>query len=458
VTRRWFWLALVLGLLVRLAILSQTSSLGTPIVDEQHYRRLGSNVLAGYGFAMDPGTPTSIRPPLYPALLAATWFVSGPGNLQAVRLVQIVVTLATTGLIFLIGRRLYGPDVGRVAAAICWLYPSLVFSNFLILTETLFTFLLVGFVFLAVMLVQSPRTVVALACGAALALAALTRSVLWPAPLVFCPMLFLLIRGPLGLRIAMPLFVLTGFLVVLAPWAVRNTRLQGVFTTVDTMGGLNLRMGNYEYTPEDRMWDAVSLTGERSWVYALAQEHIETPITEGFKDKWAQRKAIEYMRQHPAQTVKRSIIKFADFWGLEREFLAGVRDGFFDPPRWFQIVASILITCAYVAICVLGASGLWLEPPADWRTQAVLLFPVVLITGAHTMVFGHSRYHLPLMPFLGIWAAALVSGRLQHVRLNPRWMVAGATASVLLLCAIWVRQVAFVDAGRIAAVLRFAGL
>jgi hypothetical protein len=231
-----------------------------------------------------------------------------------------------------------------------------------------------------------------------------------------------------------------------------------VFTTVDTMGGLNLRMGNYEFTPEDRMWDAVSLTGERSWVYALSQEHVKGPLTEGFKDKWAQRKALEYMREHPGQTLRRSLIKFADFWGLERDFLAGVRDGFFAPPRWFGIVAALGIIGGYVVVSLLGAAGLWLERPRDWRTQLVLLFPVALITGAHTIVFGHSRYHLPLMPLVGIWAAALVAGRLSDVRFQPRVMVAGAAASVLLLCTIWVRQVVVVDATRIATLFRSVGL
>ena len=47
--------------------------------------------------------------------------------------------------------------VGRYAAAICWLYPSFIFFNFLLLTETLFTFLLVAWVLLAVMLVETPR-------------------------------------------------------------------------------------------------------------------------------------------------------------------------------------------------------------------------------------------------------------------------------------------------------------
>lgn len=456
--RTFLRLALLAGLLARLAVFAHSGSLGTPIVDEQHYARLGANVLAGYGFAMEPGAPTSIRPPLYPGLLAVTWAVTGMENLQAVRALQIGLSLATAGVVFLIGRRLYGPAVGRIAAGICWLYPSLIFSNFLILTETLFTLLLLIFVLMSVTLVQEPRARTAVGCGALLGLAALARSVLWPAPLLLCPLLALLIRAPMRTRIALPVLVLAGYAVVIGPWAIRNTRLQGVFTAVDTMGGINLRMGNYEHTPEDRMWDAVSITGERNWVYALTQEHIEGPISEGVKDKWAQRKAIEYMRAHPGTTLRRSMIKFADFWGLEREFLAGVRDGFFNPPLWFQILASLVIVTGYAAVVTAGVAGMWLAPPSDWRMHLLMLFPVLLITGAHSIVFGHSRYHLPLMPIFGVYAAALVTVRSAAWRSLPRPALAGAAASVALLGAIWVRQVAFVDASRIAVLVRHLGL
>src|SRR5262249_9782521 len=160
----------------------------------------------------------------------------------------------------------FSEPVGRLAAAAFWLYPTFIVFNFLILTETLFTLLFVAFVLLAVMLVQTPRATLAFVCGLTLGVAALARSVLWPLPLALCPLLVLVIRAPIRARLVLPALVLLGFLVPIVPWAVRNTRLQGVVEIVDTMGGINLRMGNYEYTPDDRMWDAVSLTGEKNWV------------------------------------------------------------------------------------------------------------------------------------------------------------------------------------------------
>jgi 4-amino-4-deoxy-L-arabinose transferase-like glycosyltransferase len=450
-------IALVTGLLVRLAILWQTPDLGTRIVDEQHYRQIAQNIGSGNGFAWGPGAPTSIRPPLYPAMLAAIWAVAGSDDLQAVRIVQIVLGLGTAGLVYAIGARIYGPKVGRWAAAVCWLYPSFIFFNFLILTETLFTFLLVAFLLFTVGLVQHPRAWTAVACGTTLGLAALTRSILWPMPIVLCPLLALLIRAPLPRRLALPCLVAAGYLLVVTPWAIRNTRLQGVPTVVDTMGGINLRMGNYEYTPDDRMWDAVALTGDKSWVHGIDKDLPGQHVTEGVKEKWAQRKAVEFMRAHPMVTLRRSVIKFADFWGLEREFMAGVQNGMYTPAPWFQILGSAAIVLAYVAVVMAGAAGIWLAAPEDRRMHIVLLLPVLIIMGAHTIVFGHSRYHLPLIPIFGVYAAALCTLEAPAYRFSHGVVRMGALVSVAALLAVWIRQVALVDMARISSLLNHAG-
>jgi hypothetical protein len=235
-------------------------------------------------------------------------------------------------------------------------------------------------------------------------------------------------------------------------------------TIVDTMGGINLRMGNYEHTPHDRMWDAVGLTGDKNWVVGLPPNPDGAPVTEGQKDKWAQRMAIEYMLSHPAQTIRRSFIKFSDFWGLEREFIAGVQAGFFSPPVWFHVAATIAIILGYVVVVTMGALGLWIAPPADRRMQVLMLLPIVLITGLHTVVFGHSRYHVPLMPLFGVYAAAFVTERWRAVRSvaagpkGPALLpITGALATVTTLVAVWVRQVVVVDLARISALFNHAG-
>jgi hypothetical protein len=283
-----------------------------------------------------------------------------------------------------------------------------------------------------------------------LGLAALTRSILWPFPVVLCPLAFFSIRGSRWKRFRIALYLLLGYAVVVAPWAVRNTRLQGVFTVIDTMGGLNLRMGNYEHTPLNRAWDAITLTGEKSWAYELPQEHPNGfTWTEGRKEKWAQQKALMYMLENPSTTITRAIVKFFSFWGLERTIIAGWQQGLYQPPRWFSILGMLLITGAYVLTMLLASLGFFLAPPLNGRAHILLVLVVVFISGIHTVVFGHERYHLPLIPLLLLYAAAAVSER------SWRWLGQGvrtAAAPAIVCIALlvsWGREVFVVDAHRI---------
>ena len=444
------------GLIARLVALSQTNDLDIHIADERQYAALAESLLAGRGFAWPSGELTSLRPPLYPAFLAGLWSVTGVGALQAVRVVQIALALLTAVVAFEIGRRAFDRRAGLIAAAVVWLYPPLLYLNFTILTETLFTLLLTAFVLLAVVVVQERRPGAAIACGVALGLAALTRSVLWPVPLLLCPLLVLLLQTSLARRVALSALVLAGYAVVVGPWAVRNTRLQGVVTIVDTMGGMNLRMGNYEHTPEDRMWDAVSMAGEKSWVFPLTQQamtdKLAAPMSEGQKEKWAQRLAVEYIVAHPATTLRRAAIKFSDLWGLERSFLAAVQQDVYVLPGWLGGTLALLMVLSSAALILSAAAGVWLARP-DWRVHVVLLLPVVLVTAVHTIVFGHSRYHLPLVPVLAVFSAGLLRAGPPRAWVAARPAIYGAAALSLLVVAGWVRQIMVVDLHRVRALL-----
>jgi 4-amino-4-deoxy-L-arabinose transferase-like glycosyltransferase len=444
---RRFAAVFALGLGVRLGLLWLTRDLGTAIVDEQHYTQLARNIVAGNGFGWGPGDLTSMRPPLYPGFLAAVFGVAGPNAFIAVRALQIGLAAITALLVYHIGRLAAGERAGRIAAAIVWLYPTLLLFNFAILTETLFTCLLMLFVLLAVMLVREPRLSVALGCGLALGAATLTRSALWPLPIILCPLLAWRLQAPWRTRLILPAMVLAGYAIVVAPWAIRNTRLQQTFVVVDTMGGLNLRMGNYEHTPDDRMWDAVSLTGDRNWAHDLRMERPGQTFTEGQKEKWAQQKAIAYMREHPGQTVRRSLIKFADLWGLEREFVAGLGKGMYWVPRAVTVLVSATIASTYLFVALAGVAGLWLAR-IDRSTHLLLFLPLLAMTAAHTIVFGHSRYHLPLMPILAVYAATVIVHGVP-VASARRLATAGAVATAVVLVAVWIRQVLFIDSSRL---------
>jgi 4-amino-4-deoxy-L-arabinose transferase-like glycosyltransferase len=431
---------LLAALAVRLVILAMTPHLGTRIVDEQHYHVLATSLVEGRGLASASG-PTSLRPPLYPALVAGLWSVTGSRSLQAVRAAQMLLGLATAALAFWIGRRLYDDGAGLVAAGIVAFYPALLLANTLVLTETLFTLLLTAFVASLVGLVQAPRPALALLAGVLLGLSALTRSVVWPFPGVLLPVLAWMLPTSLARRLACCVLLLAGFAALVGPWAVRNTRLQGVPVVIDTIGGMNLRMGNYEFTPHDRIWDAVSERGARSWIVGLpAHPPGGGEWTEGQKERWARDQAVAFMRQHPGLTMWRAVIKFSDFWALDRDYAAAIQRGLFHPPAWAAVMVTAAMTVAFPVVLILAIIGASLTPPADWRSHLVLILLVLVVTALHTVVFGHPRYRLPLMPLLAVYAGAAVSARgWQRLRLGWRDSLLPAVL-IVTLAAIWITQ------------------
>jgi len=447
-------LILGLGLLVRLVLLYATRDTGLMIVDEQHYHTLALNLLHGNGFAWTEGKLTSARPPLYPALMTLIWTISGTKSLVVIRLAQIVISLANVYVLYRLGLLLFDRRVALVAAAGLAFYPSFLAFNVLVLTEVLFPFLLTLTVLGVATLLKSGSAWLAWGTGIALGLSALTRSVLWPFPLVLCPFVFFVMPGSRQRRFWLAGILLIGYALVVAPWAIRNTRLQGVFTMVDTMGGITLRMGNYEHTPLNRAWDPVTLHGDKSIFQELRAEHPEVSSwTEGQKEKWMLKKAITYMLDNLALTFQRSLIKFANFWGLERTVIAGWQQGLYQPPHWFAAFGTIVIPMGYVVVILLACLGVFLSPPNDIRSHVFLLLVIGFLAGMHTLAFGHERYHLPLIPLLLLYAASAITHQAwRRVRLGMGLATAPLAVAALLLV-IWGREVLVVEAGRIQSLL-----
>jgi hypothetical protein len=187
----------------------------------------------------------------------------------------------------------------------------------------------------------------------------------------------------------------------LAPWAVRNYLVFGGFAPVGTMGGVNLSMGNYAHTPLHNSWAAVEVRGEKSWGYVYREEIAG--LNEDQRQKKALQLARQYMLEHPGQTLQRSLVKLANFWGLERTIIAGMKDGIFPAlsSRTLQVVLIPVILIPYIIIVLAGFFGLLWRLLYDRHPFDLVFALIVLgVTAMHSLIFGHSRYHLFLMPVL----------------------------------------------------------
>jgi 4-amino-4-deoxy-L-arabinose transferase-like glycosyltransferase len=443
---------LVVGAVLRLALVLWFHGRPLEVHDERDYDQLATTLVETARYAAPSGELTSLRPPLYPALVAGVYLVAGVENHTAVRLVQVLISLATVVLVYRLATRLYDPRIGLWAATVTCFYPSLLASCCFLLTETLFAFWIVLFALSVLEFLETRSVRSILAAGVVLGLAALTRSVLW----LFPPFLFLFLVVAqrdvrLVRRLAMAAVPVVAFALTIAPWAIRNTLLQRTFVAIDVMGGRNFMMGNYLYTPLHRAWDAISMEGERSWHAVLAADTPEyAAATQGQRDKLALRRGLKFAWEHPTLTLQRSVMKFLAFWQLERELVAGASRGYWgvDSPAVTLALAGIIFA-GYALVLLGGILGFMTVPPMEMRFHWFLLMLVGFVCGIHTAVFGHSRYHLPLMPLIGVYCAASV------VQFRSIWQKADsmafrlAAAVCCLFCAAWIWEVLAVEMFRV---------
>lgn len=444
------WLLLAAAI-TRVGIWVWLRGTAAEVVDERDYITIATNLATRGEFALEPGRPTSLRPPLYPTLVAASFRLFGVGNLEPVRLIQVGMSLVLIGLTYQLAATLYDRRVGLGAAAIIAFYPSLLGANQLILTEVSFTTLLVGGCLAMIRGLQRRSIPEVMLAGFGFGLAALTRSVLWPSFVPFTIWLVWGWRDQGGRRWLAGAAYLLAFLATLTPWSIRNSRLERTFQVVDSMGGRNLMMGNYEYTPTYRAWAAVELPGDRHWFAVLAQaQPASIKATGGQRDKIAMRYGLNYILAHPGMTLRRDLRKFVDFWGLERELIAGAAAGHFGSISWAGLAVLAVVICSAYAVCLASALfGGVVHPPSELAPHLFLILVVALICGAHTVTFGHSRYHLPLIPLLAVYAAtALVDfPTVLAQRRRPSFTI--ALMLCLLVVAGWIWNIVGPDSQRL---------
>ena len=110
--------------------------------------RLRGRLLHGDGFTLD-GNPTAYRLPGYPLLLAATYAVFGDSK-TPIRMLQVIADVISCLLLFSIGKKMFSEKVGLLAAAILALFPIQVLYVSHLMTETIFTTILLLIVWVVV--------------------------------------------------------------------------------------------------------------------------------------------------------------------------------------------------------------------------------------------------------------------------------------------------------------------
>jgi hypothetical protein len=190
--------------------------------------------------------PNAFSMPGYPAFLAGVYSLSGSGDSRfaAVRIVQVIVSLIGIAALFVIVRVIAGKPQAWTAVVLAALYPPNLWANEYLLTEVLFTTLLLLQV-LSMLVAARYRTWLNFAIvGIATVVTAYVRptALLLPALLAGYLIFSLSKRREWrtdGVKIALRLGV-TGLLIValMAPWVVRNQRIYNEFVPLTSASSL----------------------------------------------------------------------------------------------------------------------------------------------------------------------------------------------------------------------------
>jgi 4-amino-4-deoxy-L-arabinose transferase-like glycosyltransferase len=243
---------LIVGLVLRGVFMVATRSDGPTFEgDEFQYHSIAVSGLAGEGWKTQQGYQ-SYRPPLLPVLMAGVYAIVGPEP-AAARWLIVLFSALTAPLLFLVGPRWFGlrPFTALLVALWWTIYPTSIYYGALIFTESVAVFgvvLAAGF-YLQAAREQSLRG--AVLTGLVWGLVALTRP-----NLVFLSIFAVAIgtlgRSILGKRSFSPAQAAAAFaifIIVLAPWTIRNYRIHGIFIPATTMVGIMMPMCNAD--PDD---------------------------------------------------------------------------------------------------------------------------------------------------------------------------------------------------------------
>ncbi len=422
-TPRW-WVPVVMALLVAGLVLRVAFALvwATPLGftpgDERYYQHVGQSVADGHGYVDDllgASGPSTSHPPAFVLVIAGLdrLGLSPPdnhGSDDPQRVALALVTAAAIPLAALLGRRLAGPGVGVVTAAIVAVHPLWVQNGPNLWPEGIYLVLILAMLLLAVRLIDRPSWPRAAAVGVAIGLCALTRSE---------GVAFLVLLGlPVAIvaergwrrRLRLGGVILLAALVVVAPWLIRNYTIVHTvtFSTQDgmTVAGSNCdetyagdRLGGFTFDCTVRAsFDADVRFGTTSNA-ATMSDHLQTV-------------AADYVSDHRGSVPKVVGARVLRAWSLFHtgdELTWSVQE---HRNRTFQTVGQYL-EWVLLPLAVLGAV---LLPRPAWRRWIVVAAGPVLVTVVAALTYGSVRLRAAAEPAVALFAAYAIVALVERVR------------------------------------------
>jgi 4-amino-4-deoxy-L-arabinose transferase-like glycosyltransferase len=359
---------------------------------------LARGIASGQGIAFDGQPSTAFRAPLYPIFLAAVTF--GDREFISILLFQSLIGVGIVWCTALIARELFGSAAGLIAAFLTAIYPYYVLHDTALQETSLYTFLTALAVLLLINARRNGSTSNALCAGIALGAAVLTRVTLAPFALL-APLCILVQPNPKMTtwcrRFWLCLTCAVALMLTLSPWLARSYWLFGL-PTLSTETGYALWVANNPFTfaggypienmdrSEDIAFSALSPQQRRD-IKALGPNEVAV-------DRWFVSNALNYMRDHPWQTISNGFRKIAAAFCL----LPSPRHVFWSNLAYFFTYGPVLI---------LGMLGMW-SCRHNWRECLIFYALLITFAGLTAIFYGHTNHRSYLDVYFIVFASSIL--------------------------------------------------
>ncbi len=402
---RWLVAILAGAAVLRVAwALYATRAPANPLAgDPFFYFRYGRALAEGHGYNnYFGGKPTAYYPIGYPAVLAVVFWVVQhtpiPDNLpMAGSLFQAAVGTGSVGLVFVISRRLFGTTTALVGAGIYAVFPNAIYYVATLQLETVFTFAFLGAV--AVMVTHDwslglPSRGRMLVFGAVLGLSALVRP--FSVPLLVGLVVTLLVAGSGWRRtLAAAGWAVLAFVVVIAPWILRNAVVMGAPTFSTNMGD-TVCIDRYPHS-----------NGRFRFVGPPYCAAADEPEARRNTDNL--RKALTFVRQHPGDEL--TLVGKRGWYMMESD-----SDGLlYERPHPFfghrlRTVLTRVANGYFFLMLALSVVGILAFVRERRPEHIFVLSAIVTLLGIPLVLWGSTRFHFPVLPFVAMAAASAPTG------------------------------------------------
>ena len=288
------WLIFLLAALIRIVFIMAVEH--APLEnDARDYDTIGYNLSQGKGYINNEGKPSAYRPPIYPLFLGAVYSIAGH-NLMAVRLLQAVLGAFICIFLYRIAKIIFDEKTAKLSGFLCCFYLPLIENTAQLMTETLFTLLIMSGLLLTI--TKKNRFNLFLS-GLMFGLSLLTR----PFIIFFSPfLLFWTMQNSKIEKIKSVTMLCAGILIVLLPWTCRNYIELKSFVPLTNGAGMAL-YNSYIIPSKGMGFNSLEGIGE---AYHKIDNETE-------RNKYLLRKTLEYMIQNISQVVKLAAIKLLVF-------------------------------------------------------------------------------------------------------------------------------------------------